>query len=81
MYVELGSGITGSIKQVYVTNHMEHSHVFAYFKYTFAGTRYDCYETFNYDPHYIRQGCGNGHMLATESSEQCDDGNTQSSDG
>ena len=81
LYVELGSGITGSIKEVYVTNHMEHFHVFAYFKNTLGDTRYDCYEQFNYDPHYIRQGCGNGHTLLSESTEQCDDGNTVSSDG
>ena len=81
LYVELGSGITGSIKEVYVTNHMEHFHVFAYFKSTFGAARYDWYELFNYDPHYIRQGCGNGHILSSESTEQCDDGNTVSSDG
>ena len=81
LYVELGSGISGYVKEVYITNHLEHFHIFKLFKNTFGVTRYDCYEEFNYDPHYIRQGWGNGHILPTESSEQWDDGNTSSSDG
>ena len=81
LHVELGSGIIGSIKKIYVTNHMEHFHVFAYFKSTFDTIRYDWYEPFNYDPHYIRQGWGNGHILSSDPSDQCDDGNTQSFDG
>ena len=81
LYVELGSGISGYVREVYITNHLEHSHILQLFKNTFGVTRYDCYEEFNYDPHYIRQGWGNGHILSTESSEQWDDGNTSSSDG
>mmetsp|Transcript_43280 Transcript_43280/g.50811 ORF Transcript_43280/g.50811 Transcript_43280/m.50811 type:complete len:114 (+) Transcript_43280:1098-1439(+) len=57
LYIELGPGLTGYIKEVYITNHLEHSHVFQWFKSTFGVRRYYCFDTsFANDPHYTTSG-------------------------
>lgn len=79
LYVELGSGLDGYMKEVYITNHLEHSHVFKWFKNTFGVHRYYCFDTSFYDdPHYLTSGCGNGYI---DAGEACDDGNNSNSDG
>ena len=82
LYAELGNGLTGYVKEFYVTNHLEHSHIFKWFKNTFGSYRYYCFDTqFNTNPHYFSTGWGNGYVLPFETTETWDDSNTSNSDG
>lgn len=78
----IGPGLVGNVKQVYVTNAMEHLNILKLFKTSFGTTRYNCFASEgSKDPHYMLPGCGNGYTLAAESAEQCDDGNLVNNDG
>ena len=82
LYVQFGSGLNGYLNDVYVVNHLEHFETFKLFKSTFGTDRYHCFDSsYNTDPHYISNGCGNGYVLPTETSETWDDQNTSSGDG
>ena len=80
--VEIGPGFAGNVKEVYITDILEHPHIFGLFKNSFGTQRYYCFDSnFQREPHHIKSGCGNSYVLASEPTETCDDGNNASSDG
>ena len=82
LYAELGGGLSGYTKELYITNHLEHAHIFEWFKGSFGTYRLYCFDTqFNINPHYFSSGCGNGYIMGSESSETWDDSNTINADG
>jgi cysteine-rich repeat protein len=82
LYVEFGPGLTGNIKETYVTNHLGTPSIFGLFKTSMGVQRYNCFATsFHIDPHYFASGWGNGYMVAGDASEAWDDLNTVNGDG
>lgn len=82
LYAEFGPGMIGSLKEVYVSNHLETPHIFGLFKTSFGAQRYHCFMSASHiEPHYITTGCGNGYLVAGDAGETCDDGNNLNGDG
>ena len=78
----LGEGLDGYIKSIYTTYTPHDPFTFSLFKDTFGQTRLNCFETdFNEDPFYINPGWGNGYVLPSETTEECDDKGLASGDG
>jgi len=79
---EFGPGWDGYLKSFYITNTLHDYFAFTQFKNTFGQPRLNCFETdFNEDPFYINPGWGNGYVLTSESTEECDDKGLASGDG
>ena len=52
-----GSGLSGSIKSIYIFNLFHDTFAFSQFKNTFGQQRLNCFETdFNEDPFYVNPG-------------------------
>ena len=80
--VDFGPGLNGYVKEVYITDILEHPSVYQLFKNSFGGQRYYCFDTtYHTDPHYFKSGWGNGYVLPLETTENCDDENTVNTDG
>lgn len=72
--VELGPGLVGTIKSVFVGDVHMTGNDMTMFKDNVSALRYNCYNlAFIKDHHYFLPGCGNGYSLGTDSSEACDD--------
>ena len=78
----LGEGLDGYIKSIHITNTPHDPFTLSLFKDTFGKPRLNCFKTeFNEEPFYINPGWGNGYVLPSETSEQCDDLNLEDGDG
>lgn len=72
--MELGPGLVGTVKNVFVGDIHMTSNDMTMFKDDVSALRYNCYaSTLVKDHHYFLPGCGNGYSLGTDSSETCDD--------
>jgi cysteine-rich repeat protein len=81
--LDFGPGMNGHIHEVYTSNHLEHFEMFKLFKYTFGIYRYKWFppSKLQIDPYRSINGWGNGYIMASETSETWDDGNTDNGDG
>ena len=79
--VKIG-GVSAYVREAYITDYLEHYHVFDLFKNTFGTERYIWKQNYlQAEPNYLSSGCGNGYIYSNEHSEQCDDGNNNNGDG
>jgi len=77
-----GPGITGFIKEIYTSDHLEDNYSFQLFKNTFGVFRYNWFASdFHIEPYYFDPGWGNGYVLPVDSGEEWDDLNTVNGDG
>ena len=77
-----GPGITGFIKEVYTSDHLEDNYSFQLFKNTFGISRYNWFASdYHIEPYYFDPGWGNGYVLHVDSGEEWDDGNNNNLDG
>ena len=76
-----GPRLDGFIKEVYTTDHFQDLHSLRQLTDTFGQQRYYCFEgEFHNYPYLLEPGCGNGYQVGPDA-EECDDGNTNDSDG